>query len=181
MVAEYEAEHLKPVVTPFPADVRGALEGMGWVPGRDVSHRVSGWLARWVDDLAELRLEDDGYLPYGPIPAALAVLNEFGGLASLANGPGVTSAQIPFTIFPTGGADDLMQFVFEAAMLSERIGARVFQVGEVERTMGALVVDEQGRVFASGPVDLYLGKDIHEALTRMLQGVRAEQLSEIGL
>jgi hypothetical protein len=126
-------------------------------------------------------MERDGYPPYVPIPAALAVMNEFGGLGSMANGPGVTSAQIPFAIFPTGRDDDLMQFVFEVQMLGERIGSRVFQVGDVEHKMGALVVDEQCRVFASGPIDLYLGKDIHEALARMLTGVRAQQLSEIGL
>jgi hypothetical protein len=74
-----------------------------------------------------------------------------------------------------------MQFVFEVQMLAERIGTRAFQVGEVERSMGALVIDEQGRVFASGPVDLYLGADIHEALARMFQGIRAQQLSENGL
>ena len=58
-----------------------------------------------VDDLADLPFEQDGYPRYAPTAAALAVLNEFGGLASLANGPGVTSAQIPFTIFPAGGDD----------------------------------------------------------------------------
>jgi hypothetical protein len=182
LIADYQAAHPAPaIVTPFPADVRQRLERLGWQPGRDVSPQVSRWLAGWVDDLADLPFERDGYPRYVPTTAALAVLNEFGGLASLANGPGVTSAQTPFTIFPTGGDDDLMQFVFEVQMLGERIGARVFQVGEVERRMGALVVDEGGRVFASGPIDLYLGADIHEALTRMLQGVRAQQLNEIGL
>jgi hypothetical protein len=164
-----------------PLDVRQRLEALGWRPGRDVSGEVSRWLADWVDELADLPFERDGYPRYEPIPAALAVLNEFGGLVSRANGRGVTSAQIPFTIYPTGQGDDLMQFSTEVQMLGERVGARVFQVGNVERNMGALVVDEQGRVFASGPVDLYLGEDIYEALTRMLKGIRAQDLSEIGL
>ena len=107
------------------------------------------------------------------------MLNEFGGLASRANGPGITWAQIPFTIYPAGQGDDLMQFATEVQMLGERLDERVFQVGDVERNMGALAVDEQGRVLACAPVDLCLGQDIHEAL-RMIQGIRAEQLSEIG-
>lgn len=182
LVAEYKAAHpVASVLTPFPEDVRRALEGMGWEPGRDVSERVSPWLAGWVDDFAELPFEEDGYPPYAPTPAALAVLNEFGGIASLANGPGVTSAKTPFTIFPTGHDDDLSQFVFDVQMLADRIGTRAFQIGEVERRMGALVVDERGRVFVCGPIDLYLGEDIHEALTRMLQGIRAQQLNELGL
>lgn len=54
-------------------------------------------------------------------------------------------------------------------------------VGEVEQGMGALVVDESGRVFLVGPVRLYAGANIDEALTRMLRGIRCEQLNEIGL
>jgi hypothetical protein len=189
-VAAYEAAQREaaerdapphPDRTSLPPDVRRRLEKMGWRPGRDVSEQVSRWLADWVDDLADLPFERDGYPRYEPIPAALVVLNEFGGLVSRANGPGITSAQIPFTIYPAGHGDDLMQFATEVQMLGERLEERVFQVGDVERNMGALVVDEQGRVFASGPVDLYLGQDIHEALTRMLQGIRAADLSEIGL
>src|SRR5215467_12295859 len=117
---------------PVPTDVRQRLEALGWRPGRDVSDQVSRWLAGWVDDLADLPFERDGYPRYEPIPAALAVLNEFGGLASRANGRGVTSAQIPFTIYPTGQGDDLMQFSTEVQMLGERVDARVFQVGNVE-------------------------------------------------
>lgn len=165
---------------PVPPEVRERLEALGWRPGRDVSDQVSRWLADWVDDLADMPFERDGYPRYEPIPAALAVLNEFGGLVSRANGRGVTSAQIPFTIYPTGQGDDLAQFATAAQMLGERVDARVFQVGNVERNTGALVVDEEGRVFACGPVDLYLGKDIYEALTRMIKGIRAQQLSEIG-
>lgn len=163
------------------ADTRRLLEALGWQPGRDVADRVQRWLARWVDELADLPFERDGYPRYEPIPAALAVLNEFGGLASTANGPGITSAQIPFRIFPTGSGDDLTQFAVPAQMLGELLDQRVFQVGEVERGMGALVVDERGRVFACGPVDLYLGRDIHEALTRMLTGIRAQRLDEVDL
>jgi hypothetical protein len=182
-VAGWKAEHPQETLpeNPFPPDVNEALTALGWRPGRDVRDRVDAWLAGWVDDLAELPFERDGYRRYEPIPAALAVLNEFGGIDSLANGPGQTSAQIPFSIYPSSDNDDLMRFALDVAMLGDRIDQRVFQIGDVERRMGALVVDDTGRVFAVGPVELYLGKDIQEALMRMLRGIRAEQLHEIGL
>jgi hypothetical protein len=164
----------------FPPEVSEALVAMGWHRGRDVREQVDAWLADWVDDLADLPFERDGYPRYEPIPAALAVLYEFGGLYSLANGRGRTSAQVPFAVYP-GRDDDLMRFAVDVQMLGDRIGQRVFQVGDVERRMGGLVVDELGRVFAVGPVELYLGKDIEEALTRMLVGIRAEELHEVGL
>ena len=66
-------------------------------------------------------------------------------------------------------------------LLGERIGQRVFQVGDIERRTGALVVDELGRVFAVGPVEHCLGENIEEALTRMLRGIRAQELPEVGL
>jgi hypothetical protein len=47
--------------------------------------------------------------------------------------------------------------------------------------MGGLAVDELGRVFAVGPVELFLGENIEEALTRMLRGIRAQELPEVGL
>ncbi|HEY1484661.1 MAG TPA: SUKH-3 domain-containing protein [Micromonosporaceae bacterium] len=182
LVDEYEAAHpTEPTTTDLSPEVRELLTELGWQPGRDVSARVDAWLAGWVDELAGLPFERDGYPRYEPIPAALAVLNEFGGLRSLANGPGITAAQTPFTIYPTHRNDDLMQFVVEVQMLGERVGERAFQVGDVERGMAALIVDERGRVFASGPTDLYLGKDIHEALTRLLRGIRAQRLNEVEL
>jgi len=43
-------------------------------------------------------------------------------------------------------------------LLGDRIRQRVFQVGDIERRTGALVVDELGRVFAVGPVEHCLGE-----------------------
>jgi SUKH-3 immunity protein of toxin-antitoxin system len=182
-IAEYKAAHQEPEPPDdgrFEPDVRKRLLGLGWTPGRDVREKVDAWLAEWVDELAELPFERDGYPRYEPIPAALKVLYEFGGLYSMANGRGITSAQIPFRIYP-GEDDDLMQFAVLTQVLGEGIGQRVFQIGNVERGMGGLVVDELGRVFAVGPVELYLGENIEEALTRMLRGIRAQELPEVGL
>ena|GEM_PF-2300634 len=178
----YQAEH--PDRQPgdparFPADVNGALLALGWRQGRDLGQQVDDWLATRVGEGAGPS-ERDGPPRYEPFPAAVAVMREFGGLASVANGRGRTSAQVPFTIYPAPG-DDLPGFAPDVQSLSQRIGARAFQVGEVERGMGALVVDETGRVFLAGPVQLYAGRNIDEALVRMLQGIRCEELYEVGL
>jgi hypothetical protein len=182
-IAEYKAAHAEPEPPDagrFMPQVRQRLLGLGWKPGRDVREKVDAWLGEWVDELAALPFERDGYPRYEPFPAALKVLYEFGGLYSMSNGRGITSAQIPFSIYP-GESDDLMQFAVDVQMLGEMIGQRAFQVGNVERGMGGLVVDELGRVFAVGPVELYLGENIEEALTRMLRGIRAQELPEVGL
>jgi len=89
--------------------VRQRLLGLGWTHGRDVREKVDAWLGDWVDELAALPFERDGYPRYEPFPAALKMLYEFGGLYSMSNGRGITSAQIPFSIYP-GEYDDLMQF-----------------------------------------------------------------------
>lgn len=183
-VAEYKAAHPEPEppdTDRFAPEVRERLLGLGWQPGRDVREKVDAWLAEWVDELAALPFERDGYPRYEPIPAALKVLYEFGGLYSVANGRGITSAQIPFDIYPNGRTDDLASFAVDVQLLGDRIRQRVFQVGDIERRMGALVVDELGRVFAVGPVEHYLGENIEEALTRMLRGIRPQYLTEVEL
>ena len=178
--AQYKAAHPEPAANLVP-EVDASLREFGWHPGRDVSEQVDAFLAERMDELAEMPFERDGYPPYVPIPAARAALNEFGGLSSLQNGPGISAAQTPFSIFPDGRDDDLVTFATQAQMLGESIGEPVFQVGEVERGMGALVVDGRGRVFVCGPVDLYLAETIHEALDHLLRGIRAQELHEVGL
>lgn len=153
----------------FPADVNETLLTFGWKRGRDLGREVDDWLEPRV-----------ATLPFAPVPAALAVMREFGGLVSVANGPGRTSAQVPFTIYPAA-SDDLAGFAPDVRALGQRLGLAVFPVGEVERGMGAIVVDDTGRVFLVGPVQLYAGATFDEALTRMLLGIRCEELHEIGL
>jgi SUKH-3 immunity protein len=180
--AEYKAEHPEPgpdaEVSP---EVRESLLRLGWHLGRDVSEQVDEFLAERMDELAEMPFERDGYPPYVPIAAARSVLDEFGGLSSVLNGPGRTAAQVPFSIFPDGRDDDLMNFVIQVQMLGETIGEPVFQVGEVERGIGALVIDGRGRVFVCGPVDLYIAENIYEAVDHLLRGIRAQELHEVGL
>lgn len=160
----------------FPERVNDALLGMGWKRDRDLGAEVDQWLAPRV---AALPPDPDG-AAYEPIPAALAVMREFGGLASLANGPGQTSAQIPFVIYPAE-SDELAGYARLVRRLGQILNTRVFQVGEVEHGIGALVVDESGRVFLVGPTELYAGRNIDEALVRMLTGIRCEPLAEVDL
>lgn len=154
----------------FPGYVDDALVGLGWARGRDIRPEVDDWLAR----------NGTGIPGYEPFPAALAAMREFGGLTSIANGPGQTSAQCPFTIYPTPSGE-LVGFAPDVQALGERLGLRTFQIGEVEQGVGALVVDEIGRAFLVGPMELYAGATIDEALIRMLEGLRCEELHEIGL
>jgi hypothetical protein len=149
----------------FPSDVNDELLALGWHRDRDLGQEIDGWLAPRVASL-----------PFAPFPAALAAMREFGGLTSLADGRGQTMAKMPFSIYPAP-SDDLAGFAPDVKDLGERVGAPVFQVGEVERGMGALVLDETGQVFLAGPVMLHAGATFDEALGRMLLGIRCEELT----
>ena len=149
----------------FEADVNEQLLAIGWTRGRDISTELFEWLAPRVAELSEKFSEQNGSPSYAPFPAAVAVMREFGGLVSMADGPGQTSAQVPFVIYPAPH-DDLIGFAPDVHELGETIGSRAFQVGEVEQGMGALVVDESGRVFLVGPVQLYAGANIDEMRER---------------
>ncbi|MFO0699966.1 MAG: SUKH-3 domain-containing protein [Nitrospira sp.] len=159
--------------TRFP-QINERLVALGWRRGRDLGAEVDDWLAR---RLAGLPAWPDG-APYTPFPAALAVMREFGGLLSLDNGTGKTMAQTPFAIYPQP-SDALVGYASSVQGLGRGLGLRTFQIGEVEQGLGALVVDESGRAFMVGPVTLFAGGTIDEALNRMLQGIRCEKLSEL--
>jgi hypothetical protein len=163
----------------FGAEVDAALLRMGWYAGRDVSEQVDEWLARALPDDYDEGFERDGYPPYRPTPAARAVLNEFGGLAAMGGLTGISKATTNFRIFPRDGEGDLTGFVFDVQVLAERIGKRVFQVGEAERGMAALAVDEDGRVYLVGPVVIYAGGTIDEALRHMLLGIKYPHTTEV--
>jgi hypothetical protein len=156
----------------FRPEVDAALLRMGWYAGRDVSAQVDGWLSGALPRDYDRAFARDGYPEYRPTPAARAVLDEFGGLFATGGLTGVSRATSNFQIFPLDGKGDLTGFVFDVQELAERIGKRVFQVGEAERGMGALAVDEDGRVYLIGPVIYLAGRTIDEALSNMLLGLR---------
>jgi tetratricopeptide (TPR) repeat protein len=163
----------------FEADVNERLLAMGWARGRDMRVELDDWLAPRLAELSEKFSKQKGTPPYAPFPAAVAVMREFGGLVSWDNGPGQTMARMPFVIYPAPH-DDLIGFAPDVQKLSETIGSRAFQVGEAERGLGALVVDESGRVFLVGSVDLYAGANIDEALTGCCAASAASSSARLG-
>lgn len=170
----YVAEHglLRGDPTRFPPELGARLRELGWYPGREVRDRVDAWLAAERPAFADEAFERDGYPPYEPHPAARRVLDEFGGLGSRDAGRGIDGGRIPFEIFPVAGDEDLGRLMFHVQELGRRLGQRLFQVGEVEQGMGALAVDERGRVFLTGTVDLFVAGGFDDALRYLLLGAR---------
>jgi hypothetical protein len=137
---------------------------------------VDPWLAaHWRPDPPSPHPEDEEFPPYEPFPAALRVLYEFGGLGSNANGAGITAAKTPFAIFPDVDDDEDLEFWRGAIQeLGGELEIRLFQVGQVERGLAAMAVAEDGGVYLVGPANLYAGKDIDEALHRLMDGIKLD-------
>jgi hypothetical protein len=148
---------------------------LGWFRGRDVRDRVDRWLAaHWRPDPPSPHPEEEEFPAYEPLPAALRVLYEFGGIGSNTGGAGITAAKTPFAIFPVTGDEDLEFWRGAIQALGGELEIRLFQVGQVERGLGALAVAEDGGVYLVGPANLYAGKDIDEALHRLLDGIKLD-------
>lgn len=154
--------------TRFRTEVRERLLDLGWFPGRNVQAAVDAWLARHTPFYGDITPDD--LAPYAIVPAALAVMYEFGGLRSLRSAPGRTQATIPFTIYPASGDEELDQWLGRIRELGEDLDVRLCQVGDVERGQGALAVDEHGHVYVAGPVNFHVGTTVEEAVTRLLDG-----------
>lgn len=153
--------------TRFSPKLNEMLLDLGWYKGRDVSKKVDAWLDRmawaWTPD-------PDDPPAYALTPAVRRVLNEFGGIVSYLSGPGQTMGRTPFEIYPVTGDEDLSWWMGRVLHLGEVIEKQVFQIGEVERGVGALVVDEDGEVYLAGPDFLYAGENIDMALAALLEG-----------
>lgn len=168
----------------FPPEVNRRLLDLGWYRGRDVSDRVTPWLDYWVTTLMGYGPGAEKVLPYESFPAADAALHEFGELVSWDDSPGVSAARTPFAVYPNAELidpesgdermDDLLEFHHHVHMLGTRLGKKTFQVGHIQDREAALVIDEDGAVYACGSVDLYLGASFDRALITMLEGHEAE-------
>jgi len=115
-VAEFYRTHVA-ALRRFPADVRALLRLGGWRPGRDVSGVVAAW---WRNSTVDTPL----------LPAAEAVLNEFGGLRMRVLG---------WTFVPQQ-PDEAPRHHPE---LARRLGQPVLTVADAPE--GELVVDATGR------------------------------------
>lgn len=96
----------------FQPETVEALEGAGWLPGRDVD------IAEW-----EAALVADGFPAFGT--AARRFLAEFGGLVVHDGGSGVTRARSPFTLRATaclGEADCFSEWAVDLGRPIDPIG-----------------------------------------------------------
>lgn len=142
----------------FPPDVRFVLTEAGWFPGRDVSASVNLWLKEHAEKLDGLE----------PTPAALAALNEFGGLQLPQFGRnGEAGAGYTSYLHPTGGGVGTRA----AHTFAEDFEDPVFPLGNNEDGPSELVIDAQGRVFMlHWANDLFVGPNIDAALVALVRG-----------
>jgi hypothetical protein len=156
----------------FSFELQERLRGIGWVPGRDVSAVVDPWLGEALPRLREFEFTRHGYREVEPFPAALRALYEFGGVRSGDAGPGVSSARIPFLVFPgeRGEERSLGLGALAVAELAARLGQQAFQLGTVEHGAALLVIAEDGSVHLAGSVERFVGASFDEALVALLDG-----------
>lgn len=105
------------------------LRAAGWFPGRKVD------ITHWHAELAI----DEGFDFHNE---AKRILREFGGITVEVSGPGVQKARTSFDLDPVLCSGQQRWF----AGLSERHGARLFPLGEVQGGHASLGIDEHGGV-----------------------------------
>ncbi|MFG2042852.1 SUKH-3 domain-containing protein [Dactylosporangium sp. NPDC048998] len=155
----------------FPLEFQRRLFDLGWRPGRDVSAEIDPWLEQSVHDLRRFRFPEHGYFEYEPFDAARKVFHEFGGLRSLDNSGGVTSARVPFVIFPRPGDwHTLTTGAVTAVEVAGSVGRRVFQIGYIEDGSAILVIAEDGSVHLAGAVEKFVGATFDQALMALMNG-----------
>ncbi|WP_069816164.1 SUKH-3 domain-containing protein [Streptomyces sp. TP-A0874] len=162
----------------FPDTVREALHRAGWHPGRRDIRQAE----IWADTL-------HGYVsPAGHrhtiLPAAVEAWAAFGGLRVAAPGPGREIAPTELLIDPLCGLHLARTF----ADLGRALGTDICPLGEEAPGpdgpgggRAALAMDSDGRVYSLDHTgDWYLGRDVEEALTRLLTGCCPVRLSPVG-
>ena len=139
----------------FSVQVENILKQAGWYPGRQIGDLVASWKTTLV--------VSDGFEMF---PSAERVLLEFGGLSVKQEGPGETCAVEPFTLDPTIAAYEGDRFRDFATLLNTRL----YPLGEASGGHLFLAVGENGHIYLlMNDVNL-LGKNIDEALERLLRG-----------
>jgi hypothetical protein len=107
-----------------------------------------------------------------PFEVARAVLAEFGGLESHDQAGGVTSARVPFVIFPPppGDAKSLLSDAWDVMSLGRRMHQPVFQIGYIEDGSAVLVMAADGSVHLTGAVERPVGATFDEAIAALMNG-----------
>jgi hypothetical protein len=148
--------------TSFSKTVDEVLRKAGWFPGRSVDTTVDGWIEKL-----------DGPGGFQIFPAARHALRTFGDLEVRQDGPGIDHARQSFEIDPTSALGDGDLF----DMWAQRLGARLYPLGEAGPVADYLAIDENGRVFLLTDALLLVGMNIKEALERLILGKKYETLS----
>jgi hypothetical protein len=139
----------------FSEATNNILHLAGWFEGRDV--------------LAQVRIPG-GYVLF---PAAREVLREFGNLHIGSVGPGKECATADVKIDPSvteGGEECIAEF-------ENKLGLKLFPLGEAQNGHFILFIDQQGRIFASWllhDISLY-AKSFDRALELLLYGIKGEE------
>jgi hypothetical protein len=156
----------------FPPELQERLFAIGWRPDRDVSAEVEQWLAGELERLREFQRRLGEFTAPEPFPAVRAVFAEFGGLESRDDAGGVTSARVPFVIFPPppGDGKSLLSDAWDVMSLGRRLGQPVFQLGYIEDGSAVLVMAADGSVHLTGAVEKLVGETFDEAVAALMNG-----------
>jgi len=166
----------------FPQELQQRLFAIGWRPDRDVSDEVERWLQRELPELRETHRRIGQFAPLEPFDAARKVFAEFGGLQSRDSAGGVTSARVPFVIFPPppGDGRSLLSDPFSVMYLGSRLGLPVFQLGYIEDGSALLVIAEDGSVHLTGAVERFVGETFDAAIAALMNGDLPEEPDPYG-
>ncbi len=135
----------------FSAEVETILRQGGWFEGRRF----------------DLTVYDE--FPMRPHAAAGEVLAEFGGLQLGEVGPGIDCARSDIDLTPAWTDSEFTGW----SDLDQRVGSRLYPLGEFHRGNAYLLIDEARRIHAIGPGDLFLiAPTFDEALELLLLGKR---------
>jgi hypothetical protein len=143
----------------FSPETDRVLRGAGWFPGRTVD------IERWSLPLAAEGLEIHG--------SAERFLAEFGGLAVDVDGPGVTAARQPFSLYPSSCSGEADRILDWGSFLSKHF----YPLGEYGPREFFIVIDDESLVYLMADWVGLLGAH-DEALEKLVKGVAAEVIAE---
>jgi hypothetical protein len=152
----------------FPDQVDQVLTGAGWFPGRDVSTRYARWIAETDDALRAMAGERSVF------PALRAALAEFGDLTVEQDAPGISLRRFDFSIGDIeAGANPRA-----LAERAEIFGRFALPFGWTADMHSVLYMGEDGSVFEEHPAGgfFHLGDTLDEALTKLVLGIKAEEV-----
>ncbi len=152
-------------------EVEEVLRSSGWRPGRKRTRSAE----KTVEEICAAEGTDGAR--HEPLPAALAVLEKFGGLLVRQDGAGTALRRRPFAIDPTMAAATAGTL----ADFGRVLGARLFPLGTEGDDEALLAVDENGRIFALDPAgEWFLGETIEDAFTTLVTGAAPPRVRDDG-